>query len=245
MTSGIRKVWGNFIDEKDYQHYFVDRLVKDNGFVRRENKHIDQATAMDVGMLIKFLGDTQPKAMAALAKTYGAKRDAIIAAKVNQLLTQKAGGGLLAAFKHEVTIGTTKLKLLYRPQETRKNKAASELAAKNVFSVAEEVWSKAKEERVDVVVFVNGLAFASFELKCNCLTSGAGQTVEDAVQQYREHRDPKDRLFLFRAGCLVNFAMDLFEVQMATRLDGLATTFLPFNKVLRGCRARQGQSGRG
>ena len=184
----VKKVWGNFIDEKDYQHYFVDRLVKDNGFVRRENKHIDQATAMDVGMLIEFLGDTQPKAMAALAKTYGAKRDAIIAAKVNQLLTQKAGGGLLAAFKHEVTIGTTKLKLLYRPQETRKNKAASELAAKNVFSVAEEVWSKAKEERVDVVVFVNGLAFASFELKCNCLTSGAGQTVEDAVQQYREHR---------------------------------------------------------
>lgn len=226
----VKKVWGNFIDEKDYQHYFVDRLVKDNGFVRRENKHIDQAMAMDVGMLIEFLGDTQPKAMAALAKTYGAKRDAIIAAKVNQLLTQKAGGGLLAAFKHEVTIGTTKLKLLYRPQETRKNKAASELAAKNVFSVAEEVWSKAKEERVDVVVFVNGLVFASFELKCNCLTSGAGQTVEDSVRQYREHRDPKDRLFLFRAGCLVNFAMDLFEVQMATRLDGLATTFLPFNK---------------
>ena len=149
----VKKVWGNFIDEKDYQHYFVDRLVKDNGFVRRENKHIDQATAMDVGMLIEFLEDTQPKAMAALAKTYGAKRDAIIAAKVNQLLTQKAGGGLLAAFKHEVTIGTTKLKLLYRPQETRKNKAASELAAKNVFSVAEEVWSKAKEERGDVVVF--------------------------------------------------------------------------------------------
>jgi len=115
MTNGIRKVWGNFIDEKDYQHFFVDRLVEDNGFVRRENKHVDQATAMDVGMLIEFLEDTQPKAMVALAKTYGAKRDAIIAAKVNQLLTQKAGGGLLAAFKHEVTIGTTKLKLLYRP----------------------------------------------------------------------------------------------------------------------------------
>ena len=29
----VKKVWGNFIDEKDYQHYFVDRLVKDNGFV--------------------------------------------------------------------------------------------------------------------------------------------------------------------------------------------------------------------
>ena len=50
LAGVVRKVWGNFIDEKDYQHYFVDRLVKDNGFVRRENRHIDQAMAMDVGM---------------------------------------------------------------------------------------------------------------------------------------------------------------------------------------------------
>ena len=67
LVGGVRKVWGSFIDEKDYQHYFVDRLVKDNGFVRRENRHVDQATAMDVGMLIGFLEDTQPKAMASLA----------------------------------------------------------------------------------------------------------------------------------------------------------------------------------
>ena len=36
------------------------------------------------------------------------------------------------------------------------------------------------------------------------------------------------RLFLFKAGCLVNFAMDLQEVYMTTRLAKEATFFLPF-----------------
>ena len=88
----------------------------------------------------------------------------------------------------------------------------------------EEVWASDKE-RVDVVVFLNGLAIMSFELKCNF----AGQSYEDAIYQYRTERNPKTRLFLFKAGCLVNFAMDLNEVYMTTKLDGQATFFLPFN----------------
>ncbi len=65
----------------------------------------------------------------------------------------------------------------------------------------------------------------TFELKCNF----AGQSYEDAIYQYRTARDPKTRLFLFKSGALVNFAMDLEEVYMATKLDKDATFFLPFN----------------
>ena len=57
----------------------------------------------------------------------------------------------------------------------------------------------------------------------------AGQSYEDAIYQYRTERNPKSRLFLFKAGCLVNFAMDLNEVYMTTKLDGKSTFFLPFN----------------
>ena len=88
----------------------------------------------------------------------------------------------------------------------------------------EEVWASDKE-RIDVVIFLNGLAIISFELKCNT----AGQSYQDAIYQYRTERNPKTRLFLFKAGCLVNFAMDLEEVYMTTRLAGDATFFLPFN----------------
>lgn len=49
------------------------------------------------------------------------------------------------------------------------------------------------------------------------------------IYQFRTDRNPKTRLFRFKAGTLVNFAMDLEEVYMTTKLDGQATFFLPFN----------------
>ena len=88
----------------------------------------------------------------------------------------------------------------------------------------EEVWAS-DSERVDLVVFLNGLAIMSFELKCNA----SGQSYQDAIYQYRTDRNPKTRLFQFKAGTLVNFAMDLNEVYMATHIKKEATFFLPFN----------------
>ena len=79
----------------------------------------------------------------------------------------------------------------------------------------EEVWAS-DDERIALVIFLNGLAIMSFELKCNA----AGQVAEDTIHQYRARRNPKMRLFLFKAGVLVNFAMDLNEVYMTTKLTG-------------------------
>ncbi|HCF56973.1 MAG TPA: hypothetical protein DFS52_03125, partial [Myxococcales bacterium] len=44
---------------------------------------------------------------------------------------------------------------------------------------------------LDLALFINGLPVATFELK-NSLTK---QTVEDAVEQYRHDRDPREPLF--------------------------------------------------
>ena len=52
-------------------------------------------------------------------------------------------------------------------------------------------------------LFINGLPVATFELK-NSLTK---QTVEDAVEQYKRDRDPRERLFEF-GRCIVHFAVD-------------------------------------
>ena len=89
----------------------------------------------------------------------------------------------------------------------------------------EEVYHK-KDERIDLVIFLNGLAIVTFELKCNT----SGQNYEDAIRQYKFERDFKTRLFKFKSGAIVNFAMDLFEVYMTTQLKGNSTFFLPFNK---------------
>ena len=78
---------------------------------------------------------------------------------------------------------------------------------------------------LDVCLFINGLPIATFELK-NSLTK---QTVEDAMEQYRRDRDPRERLFEF-GRCVVHFAVDDSEVMMCTELKGKASWFLPFNK---------------
>ena len=46
---------------------------------------------------------------------------------------------------------------------------------------------------LDLGLFINGLPVVTFELK-NRLTK---QTVEDAVEQYKHDRDPRERLFSF------------------------------------------------
>ncbi len=66
---------------------------------------------------------------------------------------------------------------------------------------------------------------ATFELK-NSLTK---QTVEDAVEQYKRDRNPRERLFEF-GRCLVHFAVDDHEVRFCTHLQGKASWFLPFNR---------------
>jgi type I restriction enzyme R subunit len=78
---------------------------------------------------------------------------------------------------------------------------------------------------LDLCLFINGLPIATFELK-NRLTK---QIAEDAVQQYKRDRDPREFLFQF-GRCAVHFAVDDNEVFMCTRLLGKDSWFLPFNK---------------
>ena len=66
---------------------------------------------------------------------------------------------------------------------------------------------------------------ATFELK-NSLTK---QTVEDAVEQYKRDRDPREKLFEFGRS-VAHFAVDDHEVQFCTHLKGKTSWFLPFNQ---------------
>lgn len=213
----------DILTEKEYQHYIMDELVKHGYVIRNAKTDYDRSFAMDRGMLFKFLQNTQPEAMDALTKIYKDKTEDTVISFLNAEMT-KERGSLLNVLKNGIEISNQKLNLLYRKPATTFNKEANRLYNENIFSVMEEVVISDKE-RIDLVIFVNGLAVISMELKCN----HAKQSYHDAITQYRTERDPKNRLFRFKAGCLVNFAMDLDEVYMATKLDGESTFFLPFN----------------
>lgn len=214
----------NFLSEKEYQRFIIDQLTdKSTGYVERKASSFDRFFAMDKEMLFKFLGDTQPDEMESLRKIYKSDLEATIVNYINREAT-KGSGSLLHVLKHGIEISNLKLNLMYTRPATTFNKELLEKYEKNIFSVMEEVWAS-DDERIDLVIFLNGLAIMSFELKCNA----AGQSYQDAIYQYRTQRNPKTRLFWFKAGCLVNFAMDLEQVYMTTRLSGDSTFFLPFN----------------
>ena len=213
----------NILSELEFEDYIIERLVQDDGYIERSHIHYDEKFAIDRELLLKFLSDTQPDAMAALRKIYQDRLEDTLIGYLNAEAT-KERGSLLSLFKHGVELANIKLHLLYPKPATTFNKEAAARYEKNIFSVMKEVRASEKE-RVDLVIFINGLAVISFELKCNM----AGQSYADAIDQFRTARDPKTRLFRFKAGCLVNFAMDLNEVYMTTRLNGQATFFLPFN----------------
>jgi len=136
----------------------------------------------------------------------------------------KQKGSRLDVLKHGIDLANHHLDLMYTKPATTFNAELNKLYDLNVFSATEEVWAS-EDERVDIVIFLNGLAVFTFELKCNA----AGQSYEDAIYQYRMHRNPKTRLFRWKAGALVHFAMDLEQVYMTTKLDKESTFFLPFN----------------
>lgn len=213
----------NILSEKQYQRYIIDELVNNNDYIERKATAYDRYLAIDRELLFKFLWDTQADTMEALRKIYKSALEDTIVNYLNAEMT-KTKGSLLSVLKHGVELANYRLYLIYTRPATTFNKELLQKYEKNIFSVMEEVWASDKE-RIDLVIFLNGLAIMSFELKCNM----AGQSYEDAIYQYRTERNPKTRLFLFKAGCLVNFAMDLNEVYMTTKLDGQSTFFLPFN----------------
>lgn len=97
----------------------------------------------------------------------------------------------------------------------------------NRFSVTRQVHYSETDtfKSVDMVLFVNGLAVATLELK----NPWTGQNVQNAIRQYRTDRDPKEPLFEF-GRCLVHFAVDPDEAYMCAQLAGNDSNFLPFNK---------------
>lgn len=213
----------NILSEKDYQHFIMDYLKENNGYVIRKDCNFNRLYSMDTELLVQFLNDTQPDEMDKLRRIYKSDLEETLVNYLNQDMNKK-GSSLLNVLKHGIEMSNIHLDLMYTRPATTFNKDLLKKYEMNIFSVAEEVWAS-DSERIDLVIFLNGLAIMSFELKCNF----AGQSYKDAIYQYRCQRNPKDRLFLFKSGVLVNFAMDLEQVYMSTRLQGISTFFLPFN----------------
>ena len=182
----------------------------------------DRTYAVDLALLLEFLRSTQPSVVEAHAlDEEGPSRLAFL----NRLQGEIEGRGIVDVLRRPVKHGPSSVTMFYG-SATAANAEAIELFKANIFSVTPQLRYSKDETKLalDLCLFVNGLPIATFELK-NSLTK---QTVEDAVEQYKKDRDPKE--LLFHAGrCAVHFAVDDQEVRMCTELKGKASWFLPLN----------------
>jgi type I restriction enzyme R subunit len=212
-------------EKKDYQNLILEELRDRNGFTIR-NAQTDWSAeyAMDIGMLFKFIEDTQSEALAKLHKFYGDKTEKTVVNYINREI-MKSSRSLVDVFKNGVEFDNgVKIELMYRRPATSYNEKQSKLYNQNILSVMEEVYHK-DGERIDLVLFLNGLAIFVVELKCNT----SGQNYENAINQYKHERDYHTRLFAFKGGVFAAFAMDLNEVYFCTSLRGVNSFFMPFN----------------
>jgi type I restriction enzyme, R subunit len=195
------------------------------GYFAGSPKDYDRAHALDVPQLFAFLRATQPEAFKKLAMADDTKD--INRLKFLARLSSEIGKrGVIDVLRKGVEHGPLHFDLFFWTPSPGNAKAEAQ-HAQNRFSITRQLAYSMDETRraLDLCLFINGLPIATFELK-NSLTK---QTVEDAVEQYRRDRDPRERLFEF-GRCVVHFGVDDSEVQMCTELSGKRSWFLPFDK---------------
>ncbi|MBF0135829.1 MAG: type I restriction endonuclease subunit R [Magnetococcales bacterium] len=209
--------------EKGLEALIVRSLIDEAGYVAGDSRDYDRDHAVDTAKLLVFLQTTQSKTCDTLGLADdGPKRFQFL----NRLQGEIARRGVIDVLRRGIKHGPASVELFYGTPSPGNPKAV-ELFAANLFSVTRQLCFSKDDTRLslDVVLFINGLPIATFELK-NSLTK---QTVEDAIEQYKRDRDPKELLFQFGRS-VVHFAVDDHEVRMCTHLKGKASWFLPFNR---------------
>jgi type I restriction enzyme R subunit len=197
----------------------------------------DRRRALFPPDLTAWIKQTQPKAWEGLEKLHGAAAESTLLDRVRKSLDDR---GTLDVIRNGIEIIGVRRKIAlaqFRPAMGMNPDIVADYEANRLRVVRQVRYSLANQNCIDLVLFLNGLPVATVELKTDFT-----QSVEDAIDQYRRDRLPQQKgaerepLLSFPSGALVHFAVSTREVMMTTRLDGLQTTFLPFNQGDKGAK---------
>jgi type I restriction enzyme, R subunit len=193
-----------------------------NGYYIGSPADFNAKNAIDENRFWDFLINTQKEELAKLQKQTDWKLK--ILERLDRMIKKY---GIIRIYRKGLDVDDAHFTLLYplplaSSSETVKNNFES-----NQFSVTRQLRYSVENprEEIDMVLFVNGLPFATFELK----NQWTGQNAKVHGQnQYKLKRDITQPLLNF-GGCIVHFTVDTDEVYMTTKLNGPGTFFLPFN----------------
>jgi type I restriction enzyme R subunit len=211
-------------DERSFEDAIEASLLDQGGYLPSTPSNFDRALGLDTAELFAFIGSTQPNEWTALLARYGNDPSAAQRGFVKRLTAEIDNRGTLDVLRHgAVDLGITIQLAYFKPASGLTPTLQALYDANRVTVTRQLAYEPESTKTIDLALLVNGIPTATAELK-NPLTH---QTIEHAIEQYRNDRDPKNVPLARRA--LVHFAVDPERVAMTTNLAGRATRFLPFN----------------
>lgn len=193
------------------------------GYRKRVPEDYDRGLCLVPDDVLDFILATQANEWTKLKQHYGASIKEQFLQRVSSEIARR---GALDVLRHGVKDSGCKFQLTYFRPSSGLNEALQRLHAANLFAVIRQLhFSEKNEKSLDLVLFLNGVPIFTAELK-NPLT---GQTVQEAIKQYKTDRDPREPLFAY-GRCLAHFAVDPDLVYVTTHLASHKTRFLPFNQ---------------
>jgi type I restriction enzyme R subunit len=208
--------------EKKFEEHIEQHLLN-SGYHKERPENYNKDLCLIPSELIGFIQTTQPEQWQKLEKQLKADTARQLWDRVKKEIDSK---GTLEVLRKGIQTRGCKFKLAYFQPANKLNPDHLKLYQQNRFRIVRQLqYSKQITNSLDLAIFLNGIPILTAELK-NSLT---GQFVEDAIEQYKQDRDPTEPLFRFQR-CLVHFAVGNEKAYMTTRLAKEHTYFLPFNK---------------
>ena len=207
--------------EQDIESYL---LTEDGGYIKGNPKDFDRKEALNKKDLFEFISTTQNKIWEKYKKAFPNDYEARFLKRLNEEVRLN---GIIHVIRNGITDRGYKFKLAYFQPETSLNVADKELYNMNILNETRQLrYSLKNENSIDIVLLLNGIPLVALELK-NQLT---GQDSSNAETQFMYDRDPRELIFQFNQRIITYFAVDHYDVQMTTKLDGKNTRYLPFNQ---------------
>ena len=205
--------------ENDIESYLLS-----NGYVKGNQATYDKNKAIDMPVLMSFIQTTQPKMWQRYVNVYGEKAEKQLYTVFQNNVEQN---GLVHVLRYGVKDRGMDLHFAYFAPASNLNEELVQKYRSNILTCTRQFsYSTQNNNTIDIVLSLNGIPVVAMELK-NQLT---GQSVNNAKRQFMYDRDDKEFCFRFNNRFLVYFCVDLYEVAMATQLQGEKTYFLPFNQ---------------
>lgn len=199
-----------------------------HGWHSAASSDFSRELAFDKKAVLDFVRTTQPAEWQKLEFYYKSETENKFTQRLFKELDLR---GMLDVLRHGITDSGVKFRLAFFRPDSGLNPETLALYQQNRLGVARQVfYSKDNRNSLDLLLSLNGLPVATVELK-NHFT---GQAVGEAMEQYKTSRSPSELLFQFKKRALVHFTVDPDNVYLTTRLDGLNTKFLPFNRGNKG-----------